>query len=307
MVSTTSRSIQNGKLLLGSTGFLGRHIVPIILQDQSCDFFAINSRFDAHNSVNVIKAQGNSVGPFWNSIPGFNFQNITIVNCVSGRFQDTTSAQESHFNYPREIFDSAVLKFGKKFLWIQPESYSQFSSQKPHDVIYVSWKSKFSEYLETESEKNGNEVQFLTLPHLYGPGDKSKRFLPKLFRTILQGGEVHIFNPHEMLSVTDVRDVAKFISQMSYGAKNSAITKRVLFPIQEHISVLDIAMRFRMIVDSESIIHAGRFDPDKSIEELKIEEQPKLLDQAIQLRTCDTTLREIAEEILLDISNGGYE
>jgi len=228
-----------------------------------------------------------------------NFDKIVFINLISGKMQSKNDSIETHFYTPKYVFDEARKKSKNKIHWIQIESYSQYSSDTPHDKNYVEGKNLFHRYL-IESLATNTSFEFLVLGHLYGPGDPEERFLPLTIRKILNNEDVVIRNSSEQIPLVDVRDVADFLTiklgEIDHFKSDNFIGS---FPVVELPTIFQVFQKVKDISGSESKFSEANELNVRFIERYLQEEQPTDVKVSFELRTLANTVTDTIHDMKL--------
>lgn len=160
--------------------------------------------------------------------------NIVIVNCMSARRpSEITRIREANYAQPISIFEKIRTSSFSNITWVQPESYWQYAVGASPDDDYLYWKKELSGYLQKQSQKNLLHVIPFVLCHLIGPDDDINRFIPRLVRLLRTESKVEIVNPNETLYLSDVNDVANFLSTSIKQNLFKENTETQMFPYQK--------------------------------------------------------------------------
>lgn len=257
----------NAILIIGSQGFLGKNIRKLL---ESHDHLFTSIRGDAKH---VIDSHG--VMSSFDIFAKFEF--ITVYNCSSGRLQTKELANESNFFFPTKVLDE-LSRLSSSIIWIQFDSYTQYTSSPVHDVNYVNSKNEFNSELDRRASANKLLSYFrISLPHLYGLGDNDSRFLPTVFSKIYRGIDVQLTSSRETLPLIDVEDCATEIIGISvqravYGLKQLR-TKLSIAPT-ENVEIYYFLNSFREYLNSKALITRGVEDSRVFIEKWVKHEQP---------------------------------
>jgi len=257
----------NAILVIGSQGFLGKNIRNLL---EHHDHLFSSIRGDAKHVFDLYGTK--------NHFDVFaNFDSITVYNCSSGRLQTKELANESNFLFPTNILDG-LSRFSSNIIWIQFDSYTQYTSSPIHDVNYVKSKNKFNIELDRRVSVNELLSYFrISLPHLYGVGDNNSRFLPSVFSKLYNGIDIQVTSSRETLALIDVQDCAREVIAISVqpvikGPKQF----RTIFSIapSENIELYYFLDSFRKYLNSKSLVTRGREDSKVFIEKWNKLEQP---------------------------------
>lgn len=284
-------------LVLGSTGFLGSAVINalnskrvegwerIVSQNSPPGspllFHSIHSNY-THEKVRLTPISTNNLN-----------SDLVVINCASSRNSNSKElSQQSNFAFPKRVLESLLANKDLQILWIQIETFWQYSKFPVPDVDYVFWKNQFKTILEESSLNNSLRIYSLTLPHLVGPYDNPDRFFPRTFTKMLKSELVTVNSPDEVFSLADVRDVAEYLARALNDIFTSKIPNSNLFPFFE-LTLREIINRFLTISNSDSQIRIIK-NSKKSNPSMILSNQPPLLvsDQQL-LRNIDTTLTDI--------------
>ena len=274
-------------LVLGAGGFLGRKIT-YQLADSGTTFRSIRGETEYIEDTNGIKVNISSLAKF---------EYLNIINCSSGRLQNLQEASLSNYEFPADVLKN-VLELPVLTDWTQIDSYTQYSTGKVHDVNYVAFKNKFNDLINFQlKEKSNLIVRRISLPHLYGQGDKMERFLPKTFKRILLGENVKIISPQELLPLIDIDDCVRLIMQVN--SINIFNERRVVqsIPPSEVVTALDFFLSFKRATGSQSDVSEGEKVEEVFTEEWKESEQPTPIHSLIERTSRLVTFEKIDADI----------
>lgn len=281
---------QTALVILGSEGFLGKNLLFSLLRDYSFTNQIFLSQKCANGKIKIKEYSTLSEWLIENLLE--KFENIIIVNLISGKMQSELDSRHTHFTSPKSIFDEVSKNPNKKIHWVQIESYSQYSTDTPHDEYYVAGKNLFHDYLRESMLKN-TTVEFLVLGHLSGPGDPETRFLPLTFRKILKNEKLVLKNSYEQIPLVDVRDVADHLAnrlgEIDPLADGYSISS---FPVHDMPTILQVFQSAKEISGSSSDFYEIHQFNRRFIERYIPDEQPKSLNANINLRTSIKTLTD---------------
>ena len=277
-------------LVIGSHGFLGKNICKL-LEHEDYLFTSIRGDtkhvFDSHGAktkINVFEK----------------FEHITVYNCSSGRLQTTELSDESNLLFPTNILDE-LSRLSSSIIWIQFDSYTQYTVGQIHDMNYVNSKNKFNSGLDKKMSTNRLLSYFrISLPHLYGLEDNNSRFLPNVFSKIYKGIDVQLTSSREKLPLIDVQDCAREIIAISvqreiYGFKQFC-TKLSISP-SENIELYYFLDSFRKYLNSKAVVTRGLEDSKVFIEKWEKNEQPPVYLTEISRTSREKTFRKLKENL----------
>jgi len=280
----------NAILIIGSHGFLGKNICKML---EHYDHIFTSIRGDTKH---VFDSLGTVIG-----FDAFTkFELVTVFNCSSGRLQTIELSNESNFLFPTNVLDE-LSRFSSRIIWIQFDSYTQNTSGRIHDENYVDSKNRFNNELDKKASSNYLfEYIRISLPHLYGPGDNSSRFLPKVFSKILKGIDVQVTSSREVLPLIDVEDCAREVIaisiQCTMSGKKSLHTK-VSIPPTENIELYYFLNSFKEYLNSESLISRGQDDSNVFIEKWEKHEQPPVFLAEENRSSRNETFRKLKKDL----------
>ena len=278
-----SNHADKATLVLGAGGFLGRKIT-CQLSESGTTFRSIRGDAEYIEDTNGIKVKISSLAKF---------ESLNIINCSSGRLQNLQEASLSNYEFPADVLKN-VLELPVFTVWTQIDSYTQYSVGNIHDVNYVGFKNKFNDLIDFQlKEKSNFIVRRISLPHLYGQGDKIERFLPKTFKRILLGEKVKIISPQELLPIIDIDDCARLIMQVN--SINIFNERRVMqsIPPSEVVNALDFFLSFKHATGSQSEVIEGEKVEEVFTEVWRESEQPAPIHSLIERTSRLVTFEKI--------------
>lgn len=227
--SETSETV----ILLGASGFLGRNLKSeLVSPPHAISNLLIFNREYENLIVYDKNAKVKSVE--FGEVTSNPSSDIVVVNCMSARRpSDVIRIKEANFTRPKSIVEKIRVSSLSNVFWLQPESYWQYAVSSSPDDNYVYWKKEFSGYLRQQAKQNLFHVIPLVLCHLIGSDDEVNRFIPRLVRSLRTESDVVIANPNEILFLSDVDDVAYFVST---SIKENSLEKNretQIFPYQK--------------------------------------------------------------------------
>ena len=277
-------------LILGAGGFLGSKIFDLTLKNGHV-FRSIRN-----NTTSVVDSYGSEIA----ISQLFKCEFLHVLNCSSGRYQNTEDANSSHFQFPATVLKQ-ILNSDLKVDWTQFDSYTQYTKRRVHDVNYVSAKKTFNEYLSYLKLNHPTlKINRIALPHLYGAGDKINRYLPKTFQKILKSKIVEINSPHELLPVIDVIDCAKIALEISSADQfdiHSRSIKSVSIPPSEIVSVFDFFSSFKVKTNSSCRLIKGQDLDEIFIERWFQSEQPIEFSSSLMRSSREKTFERVIYEM----------
>jgi len=286
-----SNHASKATLILGAGGFLGRKITEQMAELGST-FRSIRGETEYVEDSKGIKVEISSLSKF---------ECLNTINCSSGRLQDLQEASLSNYKFPADILMN-VLKLPVSNTWTQIDSYTQYSRGDVHDVNYVTFKNRFNDLLDIQLKSNSSLiVQRISLPHLYGHGDKSERFLPKTFKKILLGENVRILSPQEFLPIIDVDDCTQLILQIN--SLKIPKERKIMLSISpsEVVTAYDLFLSFKAKTGSQSNLTMGEKIKEVFTEEWIESEQPArfqtLTDRTSRGKTFEKIEIEMREKL----------
>ena len=293
--------MQNTKslILLGSTGFLGSAILDLLKSNSLVDLDVLTSKSSPPNEAFTLSL----LGPDFVSARKFNSDclfsalnsDVTVINCASSRnSKNEELSLEGNYTFPKEVLESLLAINGIRIRWIQLETFWQYSESSSPDDRYVYWKNQFGDLLANYSSNENILVEKVILPHLIGPFDSPRRFLPRLFLDILKGKSISINSPEEVFCIADVRDVARYLVGSACDRPTRRSPPSALFPFT-NIQLIELVQHFSKISSNRPQIEFLN-SRDSSNPILHLSEQPPLLEIVGQsLLNLDTTLSDVAE------------
>ena len=292
-------SSKTALLVLGSTGFLGRAVVDLLRFEPTKHldiFVAKSSPLESATPINLLTSGFRLGNEFdLSKLTGSNYSHLAIINCASSRNSNNEQlARLGNFEYPSRVLEQLLGVSNLNVEWIQIETYWQYTKSPIPDKSYVFWKNQFSTLLDQLPQGEAIRVKKLTLPHLIGPNDDPRRFLPKLLSNLINRNSTIVNSDGDIFYLADVRDVAKVLVPNSYGQIESLINREQLFPFYD-LSLREFIDSFSLRTDSGSKIEINS-DSNKSNPTLNLSEQPQLLGSRHQLlRSLDETFSDIAK------------
>ena len=277
-------------LILGANGFLGRELHKLYSKDDSV-YQTVRGK-----ECTLMKADRTEIDLSILS----KYHEVHVVNCSSGRLQSLGAAEESNYNFPVSIMEN-VLEKVEIIKWTQFDSYTQYSKDIVHDKNYVSMKNKFNNFLRSRTSQNSNfSITQISLPHLYGAGDKITRFLPKTFQKILLDENLNILSPKEVIPIIDVNDCAKIVLEIFARApineKNQKVRRFSIEPT-EIVQIYELFFSFKTFTKSQCILTRGKEFDDIFIEKWVESEQPKKFRSKSTRTSRFKTFRKIVREL----------
>lgn len=227
--------MNNKKLIIGSSGFLGRTIIKALTESTTQPDSVYRSvRTNNQISIAPHSIETNKLM----SIEEFFFEtdkDIQIINCASSRYaRSKDESKRANYLIPKRVLEIATVSCPQEITWIQPESFWQYTLDSAPDLEYVYWKNRFGSELDEILITSTNfECTRVILPHLFGVNDTHTRFIPKLFRKLLCEDLVYINGSEDDFVIADILDVANYCLQI---LENDSITPNeriVLFPYHE--------------------------------------------------------------------------
>ncbi len=194
-------------LLLGGTGFLGRRVLTGLLvrkPEAEVRVLVHSSRLSAgyeglavaHDDLQAVVA----------------FEPTHVVNLAAGwSSQGASPGAEVRANLELPVRILAALldtPFAHGGTWLQGGSYFQLSSQSTN---YIESKRTMTGILRTWSDMAGFSQSTLILPHLTGPGEDARRFLPSLISTLAQGEVFEMTEGLQQVPLLHVEDAAEAV------------------------------------------------------------------------------------------------
>jgi nucleoside-diphosphate-sugar epimerase len=208
--------------LLGANGFLGRNLKSKLLSPNfGVEELLIYNRKDNNLVVNKMKTSPKSIK--LDEVTLSYSTDLVVINCLSARKPSNIyEIKEANYTKPIFIFERLRDLNFNNLIWLQPESYWQYSSSSIPDEDYVYWKNELTRYLRLQTSDKLSQVIPLILCHLIGSDDDRTRFVPKLIRSMRTKDLVEIINPEETLFLSDVGDVVQYLAN---GVKNQSLPK----------------------------------------------------------------------------------
>ncbi len=277
-------------LVLGARGFLGSVIFRQISQHGNV-YKTIRGDTEFVEESFESRVELTSLGEY---------EILHVINCSSGRLQNHRDALSSNFTFPGSIL-RVVAELPVPIMWTQFDSYTQYSRGDIHDLNYVNTKNLFNDFLDSQfEEKVISSLERISLPHLYGEGDNSARFLPRMFRRALLGENIKVLSPNELLPIIDVDDCAKIVLENSLvNIFNRNCIKRAITSISpsETVSAYDLLLAFKVATNSQCNLMKGEDAQEVFTEKWDASEQPLEMQSSLvrtsRLATFDKILTEL--------------
>lgn len=135
----------------------------------------------------------------------------TIINCASSLPNATpVQAHDSNFNYPKQYLEHTNFN-----TWLQIDSYYQKQIPFGRQDSYTIEKEAFSSLLRSRiNTHREHQYKFLTLPHIFGEGDRKDRLINSAIATFSKGGTFNVVNSQEYLPLLHVEDAVTGIVNM---------------------------------------------------------------------------------------------
>jgi hypothetical protein len=277
-------------LILGARGFLGSKIFSLI-SHQGSVYKTIRGIEEFVEGPLEAKVELASLGEF---------EVLHVINCSSGRLQNHQDAIASNLTFPSSIL-SKVTELSAPIIWTQFDSYTQYSRGKIHDQNYVNTKNMFNDHLNSQlQEKAIFSFERISLPHLYGEGDKISRFLPRMFHKILSGEDIRVLSPHELLPVLDVNDCVKIVLENSIiNDFTRNFNKKAISSISpsEILSAFDLLTSFKAVTNSQGDLSMGEDVLEVFTEKWEASEQPSEIQSSLVRTSRVATFNKILTEL----------
>ncbi|HLC46443.1 MAG TPA: NAD(P)-dependent oxidoreductase [Candidatus Nanoarchaeia archaeon] len=251
-------------LLTGATGFIGSHILELLLEkgynviliyNSSSDFWRIKESIDAHSKDERIKSY-NLGKTGIDEI--FNDNKIDCVIHLAAYYRREHSREDigrfidSIIRLPTLILEN-MAKHDVKFFINTGTFFEYKGSGKPLDEdsvkeaydLYAAFKTSFSEVLKYYSANHGIAVADLKLFAPYGPKD-NKKLISYLMKNALDGTEFTISKSKLEWDWTYVKDIAdayllaiSYLDKRKKGYEVFNIGNSSAVKIKEMISILE--------------------------------------------------------------------
>jgi|688.fasta_scaffold102430_2 nucleoside-diphosphate-sugar epimerase len=144
-------------LVIGSTGFIGTHILSICSNMNT--LVLPNEKLDMESKLQLLNP-------------------TIIINAVASKITALKQGSlESNFNFPKLIFSKAF-SFNPNLRWVQLASYYELQQVYGRSDYYTHHKSQFRDFINSSPYKN--QVVNLILPHVAGPNENSSRLFSTL-------------------------------------------------------------------------------------------------------------------------------
>jgi nucleoside-diphosphate-sugar epimerase len=233
-------------LLLGGSGFLGSQVRSVL---SDFDLHSPN-RLELLQSVNEKEASAE-------------FNGITvIINCLSATSSNLSKEEVNFVNYelPRKVF----LKYSHKdILWINFDTYFQlyFRDMGKHKNFYSESKYLFRDFLQTQPADLRISIHNYVLPHLLGPTERKGRLVRDIFENISQGKYCKISSGDQVIPVTDIEALAKYVRMLLLDSKlitlSPKIFKEFYVPPVEIVRVKELAKMIADLYGRNSLLLKG--------------------------------------------------
>ena len=267
-------------LVIGATGFLGKALVA-----------ELNNLGNLYKSIREsIEYIKSSSGLLVDLAELKKFRVLNVLNCSSGRLQSFPSALQSNREYPLRLLNK-LLDLKMEILWIQFDSYTQYSQSDVHDLNYVNAKNIFNGDLDKVSREFRQIKSIrISLPHLYGENDKPERLIPRIMVNILNGVDVTILSPFEKLPLLDVHDCARELMSVDFLAESlQHESNRFSIEPTEQVEIFEFFDSYRGFCNSRGRLLKGETRIDIWIEKWHIQEQPRALPSTKRRRSREET------------------
>lgn len=296
---------KNTLLILGYTGFLGKHIFQIIesLPKGYSDILVSRSSSYDNNGSFILIDRKSKVPTNFNlrNIEDYCNRDVTVINCTSSRnTSNLETVKIANWEFPNRTL-STLLEVPKiRLRWLQFESFWQYVNNKVPDEHYVFWKNKFREKLSKFALQDFLKVNQVVLPHLIGPNDTKTRFLPNIFSQIMMNKDIQVKSLDEYFSLADVRDVADFTTVFLESSFWNVQIQTKSFPSVQ-IQLSELISKFIKISGSSSKVLTwngiNSYNPY-----LDISSQPEKIQFNVPLiRNLDSSLKDIQEWLSKDM------
>ena len=211
---TSEFSVKSSLLLVGSSGFLGSHIIrdarlsgiqavgmsrsisdsrDISLDLSSPDWlYRALSEFDVRDVVFALGGRSNSGPPTLSRSDWLDFQ--------AGVELAKTSLKKAR----RVVFFGSAAEYGPSY-----EPHSENSPRKPTDS-YGKAKAAESDFM-LSLIKDGVPVTVVRPTSVYGPGQTGRMFIPSAIRALQSGAEVEIVSPKAVRDYLHVKDLSNAV------------------------------------------------------------------------------------------------
>jgi nucleoside-diphosphate-sugar epimerase len=294
--------LNNKKLIIGSSGFLGRTIVKA-LNESTTQPNSVFRSVRTNNQIFIALHSKTTNEPI--SLEEFFFETdkeIQIINCASSRYsRSNDESKRANYLVPKTILNIATASCPQEITWIQPESFWQYTLDSTPDIKYVYWKNRFGIELDEVLKTSKHfECIRVVLPHLFGVNDTQTRFIPKLFRKLLCENLVNVNGSEDNFVIADILDVANYCLQILKN--NSVISNEriVLFPYHE-ISLKGLVNKFLDVHGISPQIVWNEFSSSLN-PSMKLRPDFFGVPANLVLTTLETSLSKIGSWLIQDIN-----
>jgi nucleoside-diphosphate-sugar epimerase len=220
-------------LLLGSNGFIGKHL---------------GAHLEGSNQVTKVN-RTTDLEELFNSGESFDF----VINCVSSKpNSDSIESNSSNFEYP-----SQFLRGIKSKHWIQIESYFQLQISMGRQDFYTLDKQRFSELLDANTKNQlAPVIHHLYLPHVFGEGDRAGRLISSAKSSFIRREIFETSNGLQFLPLLHISDAVLGIGQFIENPTGEAACTPFWYGRQKDLLDL-MASQF----DDTRVLYGYRPDP----------------------------------------------
>lgn len=182
-------------LILGSHGYIGRHLVEILEKSEN-SFIRIARTSDIRVSSGAIQE----------------FKPTHAINLASSKLWATPEESiDGNFNFPSQILKNCIAS-GEQFTkWIQIGSYFELQVELGRLDSYSKDKSAFRRHLEAISKDGNFSITSLILPHVVGYKENEKRLNSILIEALLQKKPIDLTSGEQFLPILHLDDACQAI------------------------------------------------------------------------------------------------
>jgi nucleoside-diphosphate-sugar epimerase len=220
-------------LLLGSSGFIGKHL---------------GAHLESNHQVTKVNRSTN-LEELFKSAESFDF----VINCVSSKpSSDSIESHASNFDYPFQFIRAIKSKH-----WLQLESYFQLQISMGRRDPYTLDKQKFSEFLDANTKTQFEPfIHHLYMPHIFGEGDRAGRLISSAKSSFIRHEPFETSNGFQFIPLLHISDAVSGISQFIENPRGKAACAPFWYGRQKDLLDL-MAMQFR----NTRVLYGLRSDP----------------------------------------------
>ncbi len=237
-------------LLTGATGFIGRHVVPELLE-RGYSVYALSNSSSLPEAKGLIQIKLNlfDENALENFLKEHKFENLIHLAWYTGE-----KCHSSDSNLDWTALSLKLLKLfqkygGKKALYTGSVSEYDFShgylkedlTPLNNPSLYGKCKASLFQIAAAFSKKSGMEFKWARIFNLYGPYEKESRLMPSVIRSILKNEDVKVSTCVKTQDYSHVFDTAGAIVELFESKVQGAVNISSGTPIKLKIIVEKIA------------------------------------------------------------------